>query len=96
MDKRLTELFWECVSAPFIPPPEIPDKCNFKNKLEHMRLKNYNQRIVEILSDPGAIDVIAGIAKSDFQKVTITQSIDILIEQRRAGGIYNELYERII
>jgi len=61
-----------------------------------MKLKNYNQRIVEILSEEKAIEILADIAKSDYQQHTITESVDILIEQRRVSGIYNELYEKVV
>lgn len=96
MDKNLMNLFWECIQAPYIPPPKIPDKCNLLGRLEQLKLKNYNKRIVEILSDENTIDVLADIAKLDYQKLTITKSIDFLIEQRRASGIYSELYEKVI
>lgn len=96
MNKRLTKLFWECVQAPFIPPPEIPDECYLLNKFDKDRLKNYNRRIIEVLSDESSIDVLADIAKSDFHTHTITHSINILIEQRRKAGLYNEMYEKVI
>ncbi len=96
MDTRLQELFWDCVQAPYIPPPEIPDKFCLQKELKQTRLKNYNSRIVEILSDYRTLDILADIARSDFQQHTITESIDILIEKRRQSGIYNELYEKVV
>jgi len=96
MNNKLMEMFWLFVQAPYIPPPKIPDKFNFQNELVRMKLKNYNQRIVEILSEEKAIEILADIAKSDYQQHTITESVDILIEQRRVSGIYNELYEKVV
>lgn len=83
-------------SGSVYPPPKIPDKFCLQKELRQARLKNYNRRIVEILSDHRTVDILADIARSDFQEHTITESIDILIEKRRQSGIYNELYEKVI